>query len=235
MGVNAAGAYGWQTYHLHVLFVLKSESLNLLEPSGPVQACNGIALPLPFYIMTSERVDSFDQVLCSENFVQICRAINSVRLCTGRSAHRGSIGIALLFLDHGTRRGERSASRPGRSLLPGKTHCTWGWVVPRAGLDRCGKSRPLPGFDPRTVQPVARRYTDYATLPTDLLHNLVTKFRMVFGSWSFMKFWQNLPLFKIYWCVNLTWWLLYCGAWDLPAFLINLVSLSSCDCSLSLR
>jgi hypothetical protein len=28
-----------------VPFVLKSESLNLLEPSGPVQACNGIALP----------------------------------------------------------------------------------------------------------------------------------------------------------------------------------------------
>ena len=28
--------------------VLKSGSLNLLEPSGPVQACNGIALPLPY-------------------------------------------------------------------------------------------------------------------------------------------------------------------------------------------
>jgi len=27
--------------------VLKYGSLNLLEPSGPVQACNGIALPLP--------------------------------------------------------------------------------------------------------------------------------------------------------------------------------------------
>ena len=27
--------------------ILKSGSLNLLEPSGPVQACNGIALPLP--------------------------------------------------------------------------------------------------------------------------------------------------------------------------------------------
>ena len=26
---------------------------------------------------------------------------------------------------------------------------------PRAGLDDCGKSRPLPIFDPRTVQPVA--------------------------------------------------------------------------------
>ena len=35
----------------------------------------------------------------------------------------------------------------------------------RAGLDRCGKSRPPPGFDPRTVQPVGSRYTDYATRP----------------------------------------------------------------------
>jgi len=29
--------------------VLKSGSLNLLEFSGPVQACNGIALPSTFY------------------------------------------------------------------------------------------------------------------------------------------------------------------------------------------
>jgi len=33
-----------------VLTVLKSGSLNLLESSGPVQACNGIALPLPLVI-----------------------------------------------------------------------------------------------------------------------------------------------------------------------------------------
>jgi hypothetical protein len=31
---------------LHVPIVLKSGSLDLLEPSGPVQACNGTALPL---------------------------------------------------------------------------------------------------------------------------------------------------------------------------------------------
>ena len=37
---------------------------------------------------------------------------------------------------------------------------------PWAGLDRCGKSRAPPGFDPRTVQPVAIRYTDHATRPT---------------------------------------------------------------------
>ena len=47
LGLKAAGVYGWQTYHLHVLTVLKSGSLHLLEPPGPVQACNVIALPLP--------------------------------------------------------------------------------------------------------------------------------------------------------------------------------------------
>ena len=49
------------------------------------------------------------------------------------------------------------------------THCIGGWMGPVAGLDGCGKSRLPPGFDPRTVQPVASRYTDYATLPTILV------------------------------------------------------------------
>ena len=39
-------------------------------------------------------------------------------------------------------------------------HCTGGWMGLRAGLDVSGKSRPPPGFDPRTFQPVASRYTD---------------------------------------------------------------------------
>jgi hypothetical protein len=29
--------------------VLKSGSLNLLEPTGPVKACNGIALPIFYF------------------------------------------------------------------------------------------------------------------------------------------------------------------------------------------
>jgi hypothetical protein len=44
-GVKAAGAYGWQPYRVHMQIVLKSGNLKPLEPSGPVQACNGIALP----------------------------------------------------------------------------------------------------------------------------------------------------------------------------------------------
>ena len=47
--------------------------------------------------------------------------VQALRLCTGRKAHRGSRGIALLFLDRGTRRYEGTASRPGPSLRPGKT------------------------------------------------------------------------------------------------------------------
>jgi hypothetical protein len=39
------------------------------------------------------------------------------------------------------------------------THFIGGWVGLRTELDRCGKSRPPPVFDPWTVKPVASRYT----------------------------------------------------------------------------
>jgi len=34
-----------------------------------------------------------------------CILVQALTLCTGRTAHRGSGGIALPFLDHGTRGG----------------------------------------------------------------------------------------------------------------------------------
>ena len=40
---------------------------------------------------------------------------------------------------------------------------------PRAGLDGCGKYHPSPGFDPRTVQPVASRCTVHSR---KLCHNI---------------------------------------------------------------
>ena len=46
------------------------------------------------------------------------------------------------------------------ALLLGKTR--WAWLGLRTGLDMCGKSHTLPGFDPRTVQPVVSPYTDWA-------------------------------------------------------------------------
>jgi hypothetical protein len=81
-----------------------------------------------------------------------------------------SKGIAPPFYDHGNRRGEGSASRPGRSLPPGKTRYP---LYRRLGgpQDRSGQVRKIsypPGFDPPNVQPVASRYTDYATRSTQI-------------------------------------------------------------------
>ena len=51
-----------------------------------------------------------------------CTLVQALKLCTCRTAHRGSGGIALPFHDHGTRKGcGVSASRSSRSLLLGKT------------------------------------------------------------------------------------------------------------------
>jgi hypothetical protein len=96
-----------------------------------------------------------------------CTLVQALRHCIGCTAHSGSRGIALLFLEHGTRRGEGSASRPSSSLPPGNTryplYRRLGGPQGRSGQVR--KISPPPGFHPRTVQPVASRYTDYATRP----------------------------------------------------------------------
>ena len=109
-----------------------------------------------------------------------CTLVQALRLCTDRAAHKGSRGIALLFLGHSTRRGWGISVTPRALFTTGKKtgiHCTGGWVG-RSG--RVQKISPPPGFDPRTVQSVASRYTDWATGP-DLhavhIHNLYTEQR----------------------------------------------------------
>jgi hypothetical protein len=65
--------------------------------------------------------------------------------------------------------GDWSASRPERSAHwerdPG-THCTGDWVGPRSGLDDLEGRKSCSYWDsksdPSAIQPVARRYTDYA-------------------------------------------------------------------------
>ena len=46
--------------------------------------------------------------------------LQALRLCTGRTAHRGSRGIALLFHDRGTRRGWGVSVTPWSLFTPGK-------------------------------------------------------------------------------------------------------------------
>ena len=74
-----------------------------------------------------------------------CTHVQALRLCTGRTAHRGSRGLAPLFYDQRHYKGVRGQSHAPAALYPRERpsiHSTGGWVGPRAGLDRCGKSRP---------------------------------------------------------------------------------------------
>ena len=49
-----------------------------------------------------------------------CTLVQALRLCTGRTAHRGSRGIALPFYDHGTRRRWGVSVTPRPLFTPGK-------------------------------------------------------------------------------------------------------------------
>jgi hypothetical protein len=49
-----------------------------------------------------------------------CTLVQALRLCTGRTAHSGSRAIALLFHDHGTRRGWGVSVTPRPLFTPGK-------------------------------------------------------------------------------------------------------------------
>jgi hypothetical protein len=77
--------------------------------------------------------------------------------------------------------GQRHAAA---SLPPGKktgNHFIGDWVGPTTGLIGCGKSCPPPGFDPRTFQSVATRYTDYA-IPNPFYCTVTNIFKKLFST-----------------------------------------------------
>ena len=63
-------------YHIHMPIVLKCGSLSLLEPSGPVQACNGPALP--FYLV-NPITRQLHLLKHSDNYTQTC--VSNHKLC----------------------------------------------------------------------------------------------------------------------------------------------------------
>ena len=101
-----------------------------------------------------------------------CTIVQALRLCTGRTAHKGSRCIALLFLDHGTRRGWGVSVTPRER--PG-THCTGDWVGLQGWSGQMRKTSSPSGFDPRTVHPVASLYTDWAIRPAEWTNVAIIK------------------------------------------------------------
>ena len=76
-----------QTYYLDEPTVLKFESLNLLETSRPVQACTGIAVPLPnvtkcarVCVCVRAHVRACGCV-CARAYVSPFQALNVWRIC----------------------------------------------------------------------------------------------------------------------------------------------------------
>jgi hypothetical protein len=88
-------------------------------------------------------------------------------------------------MTNGTRSGEGSASRPGRFLPPGKTRYPLYRKLdrPQGRFGQVRKISPLRGFDPRTVQPIASRYTDWATRSTLCIYIPFT-FRLLQRIWG---------------------------------------------------
>ena len=85
-----------------------------------------------------------------------CTLVQALRLCTGRTAHRGSRGIALPFHDHGTRRRWGVSVTPQPLFTPGKDpvpivqEAGWApgpvWTGPPTGIrspDCPARSQPL--------------------------------------------------------------------------------------------
>jgi len=77
--------------------------------------------------------------------------------------------------------GEGSASRPSRTLPPGKTRYPLYRMLsgPQGRSGQVRKISPPQGFDPWTIQLIGSRYTDYATRPIcNILSNEQYGFRI---------------------------------------------------------
>ena len=82
---------------------------------------------IPMYSANAHQYCVYTYFACLGNhdFIQVkCTLVQALRLCTGRTDHRGSRGIVLLFLDHDTRRGWgvsvtlRPLFTPGKDPVP---------------------------------------------------------------------------------------------------------------------
>ena len=86
--------------------------------------------------------------------------------------------------------GEWSVARPGRTLPPGKAQYP---LYRRLGgpQGRSGQAKNLapPWFDPRSVQPVVSRYTDWATRPTHPVYKDTHIYIYIYKGWT--CFWST--------------------------------------------
>jgi len=72
---------------------MKSGNLNFLEPSGPLRACNGNALPLPLLVYEIDK--SF--ILTFPSFAYIVLVLPEDDTTMGRNMYRVSVGNIIVL------------------------------------------------------------------------------------------------------------------------------------------
>jgi len=129
--------YGWFWRRYSVLPPLEFK-LQSVQPKACHHTTFAIQTPIAqlhnescdFGTLYSWRISRFVKIYISNPLVwlllQLCKVkvkctlVQALKLCTGRTARRGSRAIALPFLDHGTRRGWRVSVMPRLLFTPGK-------------------------------------------------------------------------------------------------------------------
>jgi len=98
--------------------------------------------------------------------------VQALRLCTGRTANKGSRGIALLFLDHGTRRGWGVSVTPRPLFTPGEDPVP---IVQEAGWAPGPVRRGAENLAPTGIRSSDRPARSSVAIPTELPdpHNIV--------------------------------------------------------------
>jgi hypothetical protein len=114
----------------------------------------------------------FVECMLIQNFVSFIHLIFCYKgkghPITGHQEPRGGVEVQLYSFPISSLEGDGwSAPRLGR-FTPGKTRYPLYWRLdgPQCRSERVRKISPRLGFDPRNVQSVVSRYTDWATQPT---------------------------------------------------------------------
>jgi len=116
---------------------------------------------------------------CTSKKVKVkCTLVQALRLCTGRTARKGSRGIALLFLDHSTRRGwgvsvtPRPLFTPGKDLVPIVQEAGWTLGPVWTGAENLA---PAGIRSPDRPERSQSRYLTELSRPSDALLNCLKK------------------------------------------------------------
>jgi hypothetical protein len=89
----------------HIKMKIKSGPLLILRENGPSIFESSVTVHVPHFSLLPSLLLLPQHTVAKTISVVKCTLVQALRLCTGRTAHRGNRGIALYFHDHGTRRG----------------------------------------------------------------------------------------------------------------------------------